>query len=371
MKRKLLFVVNVDWFFVSHRLPIALKALKQDFEVHLACAVTDKKAYLEELGIIVHPLNLTRSGTNVLSEIRTFTQLYKLTRQLKPDLIHCVTIKAVLYGNITARLLKVPTRISSISGLGYTFIAVGFKAKLFRVILGFMYRVSLKGSKAVIFQNTADRDTLAQLNAIEPQQEIFIRGSGVDLRQYPVKPEPTGEPVVMFVARLLVDKGINEFVAAARLLEKSKPKIRMVLVGDIDLGNPKSVTNTQLDDWVEQGLVEHWGFSDDIASTMAKSNIIVLPSYREGLPKSLIEAAACGRAVITTDVPGCRDAIEPNKTGLLVSVKTVEPIADAIIKLIDNETQRHQFAINGRQLAEEAFDIQDVIKTHLAIYNHS
>jgi glycosyltransferase involved in cell wall biosynthesis len=370
--KKLLFIVNVDWFFISHRLPIAITAIQKGFEVHIACAITTKKAALESLGIVVHPLKMSRSGVNVISEIRSFVQIFDAVTNVRPDIVHTVTIKPVLYGNIVARLLKVPVRVASISGLGYVFIASGFKAKIFRALISTMYRVALSDAKAIIFQNKHDRDILKKMGAVNPSQEVFIRGSGVDLNEYAVVNEPKDvPPVVMLVARLLVDKGVNEFVAAASILKHLRPDIRMVLVGDIDSGNPKSITSEQLKSWIDNNVIEHWGYSYNVSKTMAQSNIVVLPSYREGLPKSLIEAAACGRAVVTTDVPGCRDAIEPGKTGLLVRVKTDKPLADAILKLIDDESLRHQFAIRAREFAEITFSINDVIDTHLTLYNQT
>jgi glycosyltransferase involved in cell wall biosynthesis len=370
-KKKLLFVVNVDWFFISHRLPIALAAIKQGYEVHIACGITDKRDLLESHGVIVHPLTLSRSGVGVLNELKTLKQLLLVIRKVKPDITHSVTIKPVLYGNIVARLLRVPVRISSISGLGYVFIANGFKAKLFRLFISTLYKFALKGSQTIIFQNKADRDTLKRLGAVKSEQEVFIRGSGVDLNLYPVVNEPNGKPIVMLVARLLIDKGVNEFAEAAKIIKSTNADIRMVLIGDADLENPKSISPKQLSLWVDEGIIEHWGYSTEVATTMAQANVIVLPSYREGLPKSLIEAAACGRAVITTDVPGCRDAIEPNKTGLLVPVKSSSFLAKAIIKLLDDRVLRHKFSVNGRELAESAFDINDVISKHLAIYNQA
>lgn len=369
MKKKLMFVVNVDWFFVSHRLPIALTAIKHGYEVHLVCSVTDKLNELKAKGIIVHPLSLSRSGTNLFSELKTISQIYKVVKEVNPDVLHSVTIKPVLYGCLVARVLKVPVRVASISGLGYVFIAKGLRSKIFRSLISLIYRVALTGSKAIIFQNQSDRNVLRSFGAVKQEQEVFIRGSGVALEQYPIVPEPNDAPVVILVARLLADKGVNEFVSAAKILKSTRPDIRMALVGDVDMGNPKSISDEQLNIWLKEGFIEHWGFSRNVADTMGKANIIVLPSYREGLPKSLIEAAACGRAVITTDVPGCRDAIEPGKTGLLVPLKADKPLADAILQLVDDAKLRKKFGLRARQFAEEAFDINDVIQTHLSIYS--
>lgn len=366
--KKLLFIVNVDKGLISHRLPIALAALKKGYEVHIACGITDKQEWIENKGIIVHPISLSRSGVGIWGELIAIRQLFSVIREVKPHIIHSVTIKPVLYGNIIGRLLRTPVRVSSISGLGYVFIAEGLKAKLLRFIISILYKMALPKSQFVIFQNKDDQDILKKMGAIKNDQVILIRGSGIDLKTHKMQPEPKGTPVVMLLARLLIDKGVNEFVEAARVLDGKNIKVRMVLVGDIDEGNPKSVSQLEIKKWLEEGVIEHWGYSECVSNTIAKSNIMVLPSYREGLPKSLIEAAASGRAVITTNVPGCRDAIEPNKTGLLVPVKSVTSLVEAILKLIDDESLRFKFAENGRKLAESAFNIDDVVAKHLEIY---
>lgn len=368
MTKRLLFVVNVDWFFVSHRLPIALAAMGHGYEVHLACALTDKAEQLRTLGINVHSLPLSRSGTSIKSELKCFYNVYQLVREIKPDVIHMVTIKPVLYAGIASRLLSVKTRVASISGLGFVFIAHGIKATILRNLITKLYKFALhRKNTQVIFQNPNDRDLFLKQSIIKSEQVTMIRGSGVSLENYQVRSEPAGTPVVMLVARLLTDKGVLEFVDAARLLKASRCDVRMVMVGDTD-ENPKSVSYEQIEEWTKQGIVEHWGYSTDVADTMAKSQIVVLPSYREGLPKSLIEAAACGRAVITTDVPGCRDAITPGVTGLLVPVKDAHALAAAIKQLLGNNVMRRQMGRAGRDLAEQAFSIEHVIQSHLMIY---
>ncbi|PTO51487.1 glycosyltransferase family 1 protein [Vibrio splendidus] len=368
---KLLFVVNVDWFFLSHRLPIALEAIKKGYEVHLACNVTSKRELIQSYGIILHEIPLSRSGINLLGELSTLLSLARIIRKVNADIIHSVTIKPVIYANVLAKLLGNARRVSSISGLGYVFIANGMKAKLLRAMVSRFYKLAISGADSIIFQNTADRDVLSKLGVVQKHQEVMIRGSGVNLSDYVVQPEPEREMVVMLVARLLVDKGVNEFFGAAKLVNQKYSNVRMVLVGDIDPGNPKSITEAQLKLWGESNAIEHWGYSHDISDTMAKANIIVLPSYREGLPKSLIEAAACGRPVITTNVPGCRDAIEEGKTGLLVPPRKIEELAEAIFILLDDKGMRQRFGENGRALAVSAFNIRDVVSKHLDIYNRS
>ncbi|WP_140919908.1 glycosyltransferase family 4 protein [Limnobaculum xujianqingii] len=368
MKKKILYVVNVDWFFVSHRLPIALKAIDEGFEVYLACGITDKQEMLENLGLKIYPLAISRSGTSLLSELKLFFHIYKVVSKIKPDIIHMVTIKPVIYAGIASKLLNIKKRIFSISGLGYVFIASGFKATLFRYVISLFYRLSIKCKNSiVIFQNPDDKDLFLKLNIVNLSQSILIRGSGVNLDKYPVLPEPDGVPVVMLMARLLIDKGVLEFVEAAKIL-RNIIDVRMVLVGDVDDSYPNSITKLELESWVNYNVIEYWGYTDNPAKTISQSNIIVLPSYREGLPKNLIEAAACARAVITTDVPGCRDAIIPDVTGTLVPLKNVNALVDNILDLINNSTKRYSFAKQGRILAENAFNINHVINTHIDIY---
>ncbi|OCQ54410.1 N,N'-diacetylbacillosaminyl-diphospho-undecaprenol alpha-1,3-N-acetylgalactosaminyltransferase [Photorhabdus australis subsp. thailandensis] len=367
--KKLLFVVNVDWFFISHRLPIALSAMNQGYDIHLACGITNQYHYLIGLGINVHPLPLSRSGTSWFNELKTFKTIFQVIKNIKPDIIHMVTSKPVIYAGIASLVLGINKRVASISGLGYIFIDNTIKSKIIRFLVIKFYKLSLHNNKTnVIFQNKNDRDLFCSLNILKKDNSLIIRGSGVKVDNYHVIPEPNDIPVVMLVARLLYDKGVMEFVNAAKILKSEGIQIRMVLVGNTD-ENPKSVKKEEIDHWVKQEIVEYWGYRHDIDNIMSKANIIVLPSYREGLPKSLIEAAACGRAVITTDVPGCRDAIINNVTGLLVPVKDSFALSEAIQDLISNSEKRNNMANEGRKLAERVFDISLVISKHLEIYN--
>ncbi len=366
--KRIVFVVNVDWFFISHRLPIALEAQNQGYEVHLICGVTGRQNELENLGIKVHSIEISRSGANPILEFKTILYIWRILKELRPALVHCVTIKAVIYGGIVSRMIGINTQVYSISGLGYVFIQKKMKSFVLKAFAVALFKIALKRAHKVIFQNKADLSFFVCRKIIQPEQAELIRGSGVDLTQYSVVEEPKGEIVVSFIGRLLIDKGVGEFVDAARILFSSGSGLRMVLVGDIDEGNPNSVTRAAVDSWIHAGIVEYLGFQEDIASLISRSNIIVLPSYREGLPKALIEAAACGRSVVTTDVPGCRDAIEPGKTGLLVPIKDPSSLAKAISALAMDDELRKEFSKNARRLAEDAFSIEDVIIKHMVIY---
>jgi glycosyltransferase involved in cell wall biosynthesis len=369
MSKKLLFVVNADWFFISHRLPIALEARQAGFVVHIATVITDKSLSLESYGLKVHPLGLERGSFGLINAVKTVFELRRIFISVKPDVVHLVTIKPVLLGGLVARWLKVPALVSAVSGLGYVFTAKGPVARVRRWAVIRFYSLALGHyNQTVIFQNPNDRDTLATTISLSTTKVEMIRGSGVDLKKYVFTPEFKGVPVVLLPARLLADKGVFEFVQAAKLLRAKRVSARFVLAGMVDSANPTSVSQGQLDDWVAEGVVEHWGYRTDMPQVISSANLVVLPSYREGLPKVLLEAAAGGRAVVTTNVPGCRDAIEPGLTGLLVSVRDPEHLAAAIEQLLANPEDRKAMGVAGRCLAVNEFDIRAVVDKHLAIY---
>ncbi len=367
---RILYVVNSLDFFVSHRLGIAKAALYQGFDVHLAAAAGADAHAIEMLGIRYHPIPLTRSGKNLLQELKTLWKLWRLFRSLKPDLVHLVTIKPVLYGGIMARFAKVPGVVAAISGLGSVFHPTSVHGRILKGLVKRFYRFAFAHANMhAIFQNPEDQAVILSLNAIEDSRTTIIPGSGVELEAYPHVAEPEAQPVAIFAARLLRDKGVFEFVEAAAILRSRGVDARFLLVGSPDSGNPASVTADQLERFKREGVVEVMGFRQDIAQLFSNSNIVVLPSYYgEGLPKVLIEAAACGRAVVTTDHPGCRDAIEPGRSGILVPVRDARALADALQMLIGDASLRHQYGMAGRDLAERLFSVHSVIDAHLNIY---
>ncbi|CUK03105.1 glycosyltransferase family 4 protein [Achromobacter xylosoxidans] len=369
--RRLLFVVNNPAFFMSHRVPVALAAQRAGYDVHVATMDGPAVADIEALGMTHHAIPMTRSGKHPLQELGTLLALLRLFRRLRPQVVHLVTIKPVLYGGIAARLARVPGMVAAISGLGFVFLSNSLKMRLVRAVVARLYRLALgHRNSRVIFQNGADRDLLKSLGAVRDEQVVLIRGAGVDLDLCRALPEPPAPPVVVtMVARLLRDKGVQEFVQAARLLRERGVPVTMRLVGGVDAGNPASATPAEVDAWQREGCVQALGERADVPQLYADSHIAVLPSYREGLPKSLIEAAACGRAVVTTDVPGCRDAIDPGKTGLLVPVRDPQALADAIARLAGDATQRQAMGAAGRALAEREFNIEHVARIHVDLYD--
>ncbi|MEP6558756.1 MAG: glycosyltransferase family 4 protein [Burkholderiales bacterium] len=368
-KPRLLFIVNVDWFFLSHRLPIALHAMQAGYEVHLAVGLTDRLPELAAHGLTVHPIALRRAGIAPLAQVRSFLQMLCVLRRVRPDVLHLVTVKPVVFGGIAARLLRVPTVVAAVPGLGYVFTAQGRMAALARGLLAWLYRLALRSPRVrVLFQNPDDRQRLIEAARLDPARTQIIRGSGVDLARYAATPLPPGVPLVVLVARLLHDKGVHEFVQAARELRAGGHTARFALVGAPDVENRASIGAHQLARWRAEGAVELWGQREDIPAVLAQAHIVVLPSYREGLPKVLLEAAACARAVVTTDVPGCRDAIEPDVTGLLVPARDAAALAAAIARLLDDRALCERFGRAGRTLAEREFDIDQIVAEHLALY---
>ncbi len=367
--RRLLFAVNNPAFFLSHRLPLALGAQRAGFEVHVATMDGASVPEILRHGLAHHVIPMSRSGKHPIQEMRSIYALWKLFRRVRPDVVHAVTIKPVLYGGIAARLAGVPAYVAAISGLGFIFTKPGQGVDFLRLAATALYRLALgHPNSRVIFQNINDRDVLRKAGVVRPGQVVLIRGSGVDLDAFPATAEPDGPPVAIMAARLLLDKGVVEFVEAARLTAGHPSGLRWLLVGGPDSGNPASITETEFARWREEGLVECLGERSDIAALYRQSHIAVLPSYREGLPKSLVEAAACARAVVTTDVPGCRDAIEPGVSGLLVPARDARALADAVARLAGDPQLRRQMGVAGRHLAEQEFDIRKVVQTHVELY---
>lgn len=365
----ILFVVNTTSFFLSHRLPLAIAAKNAGFKVHVATSDSSKASLIKAQGFVHHPIALKRSGQNILSDLATFISLVKLFKFINPTLVHLVTIKPVIYGCIAARIVRIKSVVAAISGLGTVFIDNSFRGFFRRLLVLKLYRSAFKHPNlAVIFQNKEDRDLFLVKNLIDNESCNIIRGSGVQISDYPYLPEPDNVPVVVMASRLLKDKGVIEFVESAKILKLAGTDVIFRLIGDPDPDNRSGVSESFLNQCHSEGFVELLGYREDIADQYANANIVCLPSYREGLPKSLIEAAACGRAVVTSDVAGCRDAIINNVTGLLCPVKDPKKLAFTIKKLVEDSNRRQEMGRAGRKLAEVEFAIEHIVKQHLNLY---
>jgi glycosyltransferase involved in cell wall biosynthesis len=366
--KRILFVVNVDWFFVSHFALVALEAIRKGYEVHILCKITTKKDYLEGLGITVHNIDIPRGGINVVHELIILRQMYVVMRDIFPDVVEFYTIKPVIYGGIVSRLLNIKRKIFYITGLGYVFINRGFVDSLKTGLYKLLYKIAIQGRNVkVIVENSSDKRFVIELDAVDPSKIHLIKGAGVDVYNINYVKERSDIVVVVMASRLLHDKGVLEYVEAAKIIKNKGINAEFVLYGDIDKGNPASLSYDEIRSIKDKGVVKVFGFTNNILNAFLDASIVVLPSYREGFPKVLMEAAACGRAVITTDVPGCRDAIQYNKTGLLCKSRDIPTLSSQLEKLILNSKLRNDMGIKGREMAIKEFDQNKIIKKHFKV----
>jgi Glycosyltransferase len=306
----------------------------------------------------------------VWQELGTLWGLFRLYRKLKPELVHHVTIKPVMYGGIAAHMARVPAVISAVTGLGYVFIARGFASSLLRASVKAMYRLALAHPRGrVIFQNPDDRAMFLKAGLVDEASAVMIRGSGVDMKRFAPTPQLEGTPLVVFASRMLWDKGVGEFVEAARCLKAEGVDARFVLVGNPDPGNPAAVSVAQIESWQKERTVEWWGCREDMPQVFSQTHVVCLPSaYGEGVPKVLIEAAASGRPIVATDAPGCREIVRHGENGLLVPIQNAHALALGLRQLIEAPELRRRMGAKGRRLAESEFAVERVIAQTLAVY---
>jgi glycosyltransferase involved in cell wall biosynthesis len=361
---RLLFLVTEDWYFCSHRLDLAKAAQDAGFAIHVATRVDQQGAKILAEGFVLHDLRLGRRIGNPLGEVAA---LIGLLLRVKPDILHNVALKPAVFGSLAAFVAGTRGVVNAVSGLGYVFINRSGVARLLRPLIVAAIRV-LFGAKGrhVIVQNADDKAFFDRL--VDPARVHLIRGAGIDVDKFLPQPEQSGPPLAAVVARLLWDKGIGELVEAARLLKARGVALRIALVGKPDPANPRTIPEALVRQWVEDGLVEWWGHRDDIAAVWRQAQIAVLPSYREGLPKALLEAAASGRPLVATDVPGCNELVRNDDNGLLVAVRQAAPLADALQRLAEDPALRARLGRRARERAEQEFSSRQVIAAHLALY---
>lgn len=370
MTKKALIVVAEDWSFLSHRVPLA-RALKDDgYQVTVACRIKDHKKTIEAMGFTPIALDLARESISPTSALKTIKGLMTLYKTERPDVIVHSSLFLSLLGSLAGLFSGFRKNVNLITGLGFIFISNSAKARLVRVALKLCFRLFAKlKTISVVVQNRDDQQIFHALGFREPDTLHVIRGSGVDDQAfYPASQEPD-PPQVTFVGRILWAKGIAELVEAARLLKMRGTLPKIVLVGEPDPGNPQSASTQDLENWTKEGLVDCWGRRSDIAEIYQNSTIAILPSWREGLPKSLLEAAACGLPMITTDVPGCREIVTHEKNGLLVPLQDAQGLADAIERLIKNPQERQSFGRAARKLVEEELNQNAIAQKTLAVVN--
>lgn len=327
---------------------------------------------LNDSGIAHTRVAFRSASVNPFSELRGLLQTVLLLRKWRPSLVHCVSPKGILYGGLASRLTGVPALVLAVSGMGYAFTANGRKSVL-RSITSAIYSTLARfayghKNKRVIVQNVDDRDHVLQNGQATEHETVLIKGSGAKLDALIHADIECKQPIVLLPARMLKDKGVGEFVHAAKVLKSQFPGWRFALAGAADYDNPSSIQAAQLQQWQAEGHVEWLGYVSDMPHWYTKSAIVCLPSYREGMPKALLEAAAAGCAVVTTDAIGCRDAIVPEETGLLVPVRDVGRLIQALSTLIQDKDRREQMGRAGRKMAIEQYGIEAVIDQTLHLY---
>ena len=368
-KKIIVFVVNVDWFFVSHRLAIAIDAIKNGYEVHLICKITSLREFILNQGIIIHDWDIKRSSLNIFSTFFDTYKLWILLKKIKPCLIHAITLKPIIFSCLAIKLIDPTPVIFSISGLGYIFSSKSIKAFLSKFLVKFSFKFIFKNNKQhFIFQNKEDKEKLLSIIKLSHVCNTIIPGSGVDLNYF--KPNKLiinsfKKHKVLFGARLLKSKGILEFIEVSKKLKN----IDFCIAGKFDKENFDCISESDLALPIKNGNVIFLGYQENMLPIIRESSLVVLPSYYgEGLPKILIEAAACGKPIITTDHPGCRDAVINGVTGILVKPKDIKGLKIAIENLINQPELMRNMSIESRKLAIKKFNIKDVIKKHMEIY---
>jgi glycosyltransferase involved in cell wall biosynthesis len=369
-KKTIFFVANVDWFFESHRLPLALYALKMGYDVFLLTEDTGRVNKIKQNGIHYINIPFKRSGTNIFYEIRCILLLRKYYCQYKPDIIHHISIKAALLGSLSAKLSGHKRVINAISGFGYNFTDArnGFVQKIMKMLI----YISFSGNFYFILQNIDDYNMMKTMNLVEISHLILIKGSGVNLNIFTYSiPVKNDFIIVLFPARILRDKGVIEFIESAKLIrDKVKGRAKFILAGNFDSENLASLCENELLPLLETGYIEWIGYKNNMVDVYRLSDIVVLPSYREGFPKALMEAASVGRPIVTTDVPGCRECVVNGENGFLVPMKNVSELAKSIMVLIDDENLRLKFSVNSRIIAEREYSLDSVIKKTFDLYNN-
>lgn len=366
---KLFIVVNVDWFFISHRLPVALAALKVGWDVTIVTADTGRLYEIEQAGLRAISLPMSRSGKNIWQELKAFYFLYRLYKTEKPDVVHHVGLKTILWGTLAAKFANVNGVVNAISGLG-GFFAEDNQSLLSRVLPTVLRYSHQRKNLFVIFQNQENRQLYLNHHIIKVNQARFIKGSGVDLEDFCYAQEPSeGKIVVLLTARMIVEKGIFVLIdAAERLRSDYGNKVEFWIAGGLD-DHPGAITKKQMVKACDGKYIKWLGRREDVKELLKQCHIFVFPSfYMEGLPKSLIEACAIGRPIVTTRSIGCKDVVEDGVNGYLVPVKDAKALAEKLKVLIDDKDLRLRMGKESRIIAERDFSLCEVIKTHLSIY---
>lgn len=366
---RVLYLVAEDWYFVSHRIDLAAAARARGDEVIVATRVKDHGGEIVDRGLHLVPMDFERLRVWPVPEARLVWDIVRLYRDLEPDLVHHVALKPILYGSLAARIAGIRRLVATFAGLGVLVSSRSRWTRMLRSTLMICFRTLLNGGNSrVIVQNPDDLDLMSTV--VRREKLRLIRGSGVDTTRFVPQPEPQGIPLVLFASRLLWDKGVGEFVDAARILHEAGVEARFVVVGSGDSGSTNSVPDEQMKMWQAERVIEWWGRRADMVEVIAGSNIVCLPSYYgEGIPMILLEALSSGRAIVAADSQGCREVVDHGANGLLVPPRDSAALAAALQTLIEAETLREEMGRRGREIAEAEFSVQRVIRETLAVYD--
>lgn len=360
---RFLLISNFSPFIINFRGPLISALQARGLQVHVAAPDVSEgdpvRLQLEAIGVMVHSIRLRRTGTNPLVDMQTLWDLWRLMRLVRPDCVLGYTIKPVIYGSLAAWLAAVPRRYALITGLGYAFQAQGRTGRL-QALVRRLYGLALARAQTVFFQNPDDEALFRHEGILASRAHTcIVNGSGVDVSAFMVAPLPPGQPCFLLIARLLADKGVREYAQAARRVRATHPGVRCFLVGWIDT-NPDAIAQHELDAWVAEGTLEFLGRMADVRPAITACSVYVLPSYREGTPRTVLEAMAMGRAVITTDAPGCRETVVDGDNGIVVPVQSVDALEQAMLRFVADLALAGRMGARSREIAEEKYDVHKV-----------
>jgi glycosyltransferase involved in cell wall biosynthesis len=366
--KKILLVANTDWYLYNFRMQLAEKLSSMGYQV---CFVSPAGPYVPLLtgeGMRWVEWKLSRRSLSPLKEIASIRHLAGIFKQEQPDLVHNHTIKAVIYGTLAARSTRPVQVVNSITGRGSIFLDNQPITRILRICIKLLYRLWVdRPEYQVVFENSTDQQFFLDQGLLTKSKTRIIMGMGVDVKRFVQAPEPDGVPVILYPGRILWEKGIGVLIEAAQILHQDT-EMRLVLAGKPDPGNPSSIPDVQLDSWIRSGVLEWWGWQEDMSKIYPQCNVVVLPSFAEGIPTVLLEASACGRAVVTTNVPGCRDVVQPGITGLLVPVNNAQALVEALHNLISHASLRQQMGTAGRKMIEEKFSADLINNQTIQLY---
>ena len=368
--KHVLFVITEDWALISHRLHLVEAAINAGYEVAIATKINKHRKDLENLNIKIYHWSIHRGSLNPLKEIMSILSLIKILWIFKPTIIHAVAQKPVIYVGLAKKLYYKVSFVATLGGVGFIFTSGTSKAKLLKPIVNFFLKCALVGKKTrLILQNKDNINTIKKINIINENYIRLVKGAGVEIKKYVPSEIPLKTTIIILPGRMLWDKGVGEFVRVAKQIKGRNIKARFVLVGDIDLDNPESIKQVQIDEWIESGIIEQWGRCDNMEKVYKKSSIVCLPSYNEGLPKVLLEAGSSSRPIVAFDVPGCREIVKNKINGFLVEFRDENALETALVKLINDKKLCKKMGENGRKIVERYFASEIINAQTFNIWN--